>query len=149
MRFTSLSAQRRLATGPSALLFYSGAADEIASLAPNRALLSRNDRKALAKASESLFTINDPRHRRVLTLLNAANQRSFKERLTDVAETCGVRLTQRTSGVVDELYEMRNHLAHAGRRPPNNIFYLFTTGLSVLDQLISALLRKSTGGETP
>ena len=130
---------------PEALLFYSGAADEIASLAPKRRLLSRADRRALASASRGLFTAGDPRHQRVLELLETANQRSFREKILEVADSCGVKLTAGTKENVNRLYEMRNDLAHLGRRPPSDIFYLFTTGLSVLDQLLSRLLQSGAG----
>lgn len=126
-----------------ALLFYSSAADEVASLAPRRRVLTRNDRKALARASEEIFTSVDPRHHRVLELLKDANKRSFREKIADVAESGGIALTPTTQETVNLLYEMRNDLAHVGRYPPSNIFYLFSTGLSVLDQLLASLLRRA------
>jgi hypothetical protein len=132
---------------PSALLFYSGAADEIASLAPRKRLLSRDDRRAIAAASRDLFSADDPRHQRVLEMLENANQRTFRDKLSDVAASCGVELTESTREAVGRLYEMRNLMAHVGAQPPNNIFYLFTTGLSVLDQLLSRLLAQTNDPE--
>lgn len=124
-----------------ALLYYSAAADEIAAVAPKRTVLSHDDRRQVAAASEALFSAKDPRHRRVVELLKMANDRPFRRKLADVADSCGVHVSERTLRVVDNLYAMRNLYAHAGYRPPSNIYYQFTTGLSVLDQLLSQLIR--------
>ena len=123
-----------------ALLFYAGAADQIANLAPRRRVFSARDREALLSASEGLFGPDDPRHQRVTQLLAWVNNLPFKERLQMVADEAGVELKPIETEATQRLYGMRNYLVHAGRYPDPDIHHLFLRGLAVLDRILSRLL---------
>lgn len=127
-----------------ALLFYSAAADEIAKLAPRSRVLTRSDKARVAAAVRRLFGKADARCKRIVELLDRANDPPFKARLRAVATSARAVLSEDSLEDVSRLYEMRNYLVHAGIYPDERIYSLFRRGLSILDRLIFALLPKAT-----
>jgi hypothetical protein len=123
-----------------ALLFYSCAADEIVSLAPRDRTFGKKDRKSMLEAAAAKFGKDHAKYVRIEALMSRANQRTFKEGIRAVAAAHDVRLSSSTLETVDDLYEMRNDLVHAGRQPSFEIVYAFAIGLSALDQIISKVI---------